>query len=146
MEQKIETSTWDQDVVTMSRVELEDTVAILRLVAVEKAFASKSALDLKDAEIERLHLLVREARELATSYAALAQEVRLIAKEAATPDGEGVAAPALLWAKEWARRLTAAEFKGSEDPKCVDAGEACIDCLCIGCCMKMPNVQITGGL
>ena len=79
---------------------------------------------------------LESARALATGYLLLAQDVRLIAKEGAMPDGKVVNFQTLMWAEEWAHRLTKAEFKGSEDPKCLDAGAACINCLCMRECLK----------
>ena len=93
------------------------------------------------AERDMLQQDVASARALATQYLLLVQDVRLMAANGAMPNGRIVNFPTLMWAEEWALRLTAAEFKGSDDPKCLDAGLACIDCLCRRECLKCrPNV------
>jgi hypothetical protein len=87
-------------------------------------------------EMDALKRQVENARAVSAQYLLLGKEVRLMAKEGATPDGDGVNISTLLWAEEWAGKLTAAEFKGSEDPRCMDGGEACTDCLRAGECLK----------
>lgn len=60
------------------------------------------------AEVEQLQALMTDARDLATCYVSLAQQVRLIARDGATPDGDEVNSPTLLWAEGWLRKLDAA--------------------------------------
>ena len=94
------------------------------------------------AERDLLQQDVANARALAAKYLLLVQDVRLMATNGAMPNGMIVSGQTLKWAEEWALRLTSAEFKGSDDPKCLDAGLACIDCLCRReCLMCRPHAK-----